>query len=389
MGNEDNHKKKNSFHFTPQEKEKYMKELSSIYYRCLMGRATEEEMKIAQKFSPALIETLRKEYLQEETMEPETEKEETEMKEMWKQVTAKLNIDYPLLPSIEEQRYTDAYYREAYEVEQKAQKRKRKIQVLYRYTAIAGMVALIIITGMLLNSKHEKPGTGHVQLAQTAVQTYLTTPSEQRKELLADGTQVDLNRGSSLELSTEFGKKSRDVKMEGQIFFDVTKDPSGKTFLINAPDISITVLGTAFEVVSYEEIPEKTVTVCRGCVEVRNAESGKLLATLTKGMKLVYDTQTREFEVKKVDAEMVTAWREGGLILHNASLPELELRIKQYFGKELVIEDNALRKDVRITSSFSYEEATVQNIMDRICALFGTQGRIEGNRVIISPVNNI
>lgn len=385
----DTNKKVNRFNYTPEQQERYMKALSAIYYRCLMGKATPQDLKIAEKFSPVLIERLRDQLPVKEAILSEAEEEEGEMKmrQMWERVATKLNMDQSLLPE-EEYRFTDVDYRRAYETESMFLRSKSLLRVVYRYTAIAAMIMLLVGLGYFFSSKNDANRTLEISRG-TMIAYESTTSAGLKKVHLPDGTQVELNRESSLKLSNTFGKKRREVEMKGQIFFDVSKDAS-KPFVINASGINVTVRGTSFEVVSYDEIPEREITVCTGRVEVRNSRNGQLLATLTKGMQLIFTPGTTGVsEINMVDADGVTAWRDGKLILHNASLSELRLRLRQYFGKSLVIEGGALKTDLRFSSSFNYEEATLNNVMMRLCALFNVRSRIDGNRIIVSPANNI
>lgn len=387
--NDGNKKETNHFQHTPEEQERYMRELSAIYYRCLMGKGSPQDMRIAEKFSPALIEKLKNRFStkEEEIAQPDHEvEEEMEMQQMWDRVTRKLDLSQSLLPA-EEHQFTEADYHKAYELEYKAHRSKSPIRVIYHYAAVAAMIAIVVGTGYFFNSKSSSHNA-EKNLANEII-AYGSTSSSQLKRInLPDGTQVELNRESSLSLSKTFGKSKREVSMNGQVFFDVSKDAS-KPFVIDASRINVTVRGTAFEVVSYDEIPEKAVTVCHGKVEVRNSQTGELLTTLTKGMQLIFNQENNKAEINTVDAESVTAWREGRLILHNASLPELRLRLRQYFGKKLVIENHALKEDLRFSSSFNYEEVTLDNVMMRLCALFKVKSRIDGNRIIVSPVSNI
>lgn len=388
--NKGNKKGINRFKHTPEEQERYMRELSAIYYRCLMGKGSPQDLRIAEKFSPALIEKLKNRFLTKEegVSQPEHEKEaeEAEMQQMWKRVTTKLNLSQSLLPA-EEHQFTEADYQEAYELESQGRKNRSPMRVIYHYATVAAMVAIVVGAGYFFNSKSSNHNV-EKNLVNAAI-AYGNPNSSQLKRInLPDGTQVELNRESSLKLSKDFGKSKREVSMSGQVFFDVSKDAS-KPFVIDASGINVTVRGTSFEVVSYDEIPERAVTVCHGKVEVRNSQTGELLTTLTKGMQLIFNSENNKAEINMVDAESVTAWREGRLILHNASLPELRLRLRQYFGKNLVIENNALKEDLRFSSSFNYEEVTLDNVMMRLCTLFGVKSRIDGNRIIVSPVNNI
>lgn len=265
---------------------------------------------------------------------------------------------------------------------QPAAKRRSLRPLICRCSGVAAMLLLIIGSAWLLADRNGNPQpTDACPAFACSAPVSGIVPHE-----LPDGSRAELNRESTLTAGSDFGQKRRSVKMQGQIFFDVAKNPR-KPFVVDAAGIDVTVRGTSFEIVAYDGIPERAVTVCTGSVEVRNPRDGKLLATLTPGRQLIFNPATGKSEIRKVDAAALTAWREGRLVLHNASLAELRLRLRQYFGKRLEIENNALPADVRITSSFSYDELTAANVMARLCALFRLRSRTEGNRIILSPDN--
>ena len=197
-------------------------------------------------------------------------------------------------------------------------------------------------------------------------------------DTLADGSLVALNRGTVLSVGRGFGGRERRVKLEGQAYFAVSRD-TARPFVIEAGGMAVRVLGTSFEVTAYGEVPEQTVAVRTGRVEVSDARTGKRLAVLTAGMRLAYNPETGSLAVGEADADEVAAWREGRLVFRDASVAEVKLRLRQYFGKLLVAEPGVLDEGLRMTSSFSYDEITAANVMDRFCALSGTRWRMEGS----------
>ena len=69
------------------------------------------------------------------------------------------------------------------------------------------------------------------------------------KLILADGTQVWLNSGSSLKYPVAFVKDSRQVDLNGEAYFEVTKD--SRPFIVRTFDMDIKVLGTSFNISAY------------------------------------------------------------------------------------------------------------------------------------------
>ena len=368
--------------FTQKEKKKYLKELSTIYYRSLVGKATEREMKIAEKFSPYLIKKLKMDFPLETL---DVDREEKEAQEMWNRIAGRLHLDCALPET--EAAYSEEDYRRAYEEELKKTEPKERKLAVHRPVWIGYAAAVALITVLLGGSLFFYQNDHKMMDGVAAeVKARYTATNSINSYTLEDGTVADMNRDSELKIAKSFGGDTRPVTMEGQVFFHVAKNPK-KPFIITTQGLNVTVRGTSFEVMSYEEIEDKQVTVSTGRVEVTNSQSGELLAVLTPGMQLIYNTRTGEHELKNVNAADVTAWRTGKLVLHNASVAELRLRLRQYFGKVLVIEQDALREDSRITSTFNYEDVTIDNVMNRICALFGAKYKIESNRVVLS-VNN-
>ncbi len=348
---------------TPEEKQRCLKDLSVIYYRCRAGKATEHEVKIAEKFSPYFIERLEEKYSEELEM-VETDAEKKEIGLMWERIAAGLHL-------------ADK------ETGKEEHGRKRTLFVGHHWrkwqNRAAAVILVLLLTGAALFFYTNAAGNGGRETSYVAEEGLNSC-------MLKDGTFVEMNRESKLYIAKAFDDSRREVSMDGQIFFHVAKNPK-KPFIITAQGFNVTVKGTSFEVMSYKEVEDKQVTVSTGRVEVSDVKDGKLLAVLTPGMQLIYNPRTKYYEVKKVNSEDITAWRKGKLVLNSASVAELRLRLRQSFGKLLVIEDNAMHEDARITSTFNYEDVTIDNVMNRICALFGAKYKIESNRIIISASN--
>jgi transmembrane sensor len=84
---------------------------------------------------------------------------------------------------------------------------------------------------------------------------------------LPDGSRVWLNMGSKLTYSNDFGTNQRKVSLVGEAFFDVVKD-SERPFVVTTPTISIRVLGTKFNVRSYNNDKTSEAALIRGKIEL-------------------------------------------------------------------------------------------------------------------------
>lgn len=112
-------------------------------------------------------------------------------------------------------------------------------------------------------------------------ETIITQNGSRTRSLLADGTTVWLNVGSKLYYENDFNGATREVRLEGEAFFDVVKQP-GRPFIVHTAGIDIRVLGTAFNVKSYPEDKNVETTLYRGLVQVFRQED-----TISSGIQLI------------------------------------------------------------------------------------------------------
>ena len=88
---------------------------------------------------------------------------------------------------------------------------------------------------------------------------------------MEDGTVITLNKNSRLSYSDKYGKDNRNVKLEGEAYFEVAKD-SGKPFQVEMNGASITVLGTHFNVKADAESDDITATLVEGSIRFEGAK---------------------------------------------------------------------------------------------------------------------
>lgn len=122
-------------------------------------------------------------------------------------------------------------------------------------------VAAVIIIGLL--------GLNLYKMVQPATvgENTVEVPKGQRASLmLSDGTKIWLNSQSKLIYPTQFSDKERNVRLEGEAFFDVAHKEH-LPFVVHSPLLAIKVLGTKFNVKAYFD-EKSVVTLAEGKVEV-------------------------------------------------------------------------------------------------------------------------
>lgn len=155
---------------------------------------------------------------------------------------------------------------------------------------------------------------------------------------LPDGSHIWLNSGSQLSYPPEFSENSREVYLTGEAFFDIIPDP-GKPFYVITRDVRIKVLGTRFNVFAYNNEQSTQSVLLEGKVTIgKNAFLAKT-QVMEPGERAVYNKESGEFKVDKVDVNYYTSWLYGYLIFENEPTPEVFKKLERYYNQTIVLEN--------------------------------------------------
>ncbi len=195
---------------------------------------------------------------------------------------------------------------------------------------------------------------------------------EKSQIILSDGTHVWINSGSRFRYPLCFGRDSRDVSLEGEAYFDVSKGE--KTFTVNTHDARIQVLGTAFNVKSYPEDKKTQTTVIRGLVRVMSKEKGAEPVLIgPEQMAIIKDEPQKALKsgdiqglsvVDKVNTNAITSWKDQLLIFADETFEDIAIKMERWYNIKVRIEDENLKKQ-RYTGKFVNNE-TVYQVLEAI-----------------------
>lgn len=158
---------------------------------------------------------------------------------------------------------------------------------------------------------------------------HVTQGTARETVTLADGTKVELNTGTAIDVDYESGLR-RVRLLRGEAFFDVVHNPRRK-FVVNAGSGDVTVLGTAFSVRRSSDGAE--VIVQRGKVRVR---SGSDVVDILPNQSVAY-ANGHEGPIANVDADTALAWSRGRLVFENKPLGEVIASIDRYYPGLLIL----------------------------------------------------
>lgn len=203
---------------------------------------------------------------------------------------------------------------------------------------------------------------------------------------LPDGTQVHLNSDSRLRFESTFGDSLREVYLEGEGYFVVSRNEQ-KPFLVHANGIRTRVLGTAFNVRSHREERGAVVAVTHGRVAVaessgKDGESSDLEAVvLQAGEWADYNIDLDLMLLGEGDLSEWTAWNEGVLLYHDKKLADVANELERWYGVTIEFGNEALGECV---IRGEHRDEVLENVLNAIGYAFDIDYRIEGRHVTLT-----
>ncbi len=173
--------------------------------------------------------------------------------------------------------------------------------------------------------------------------------------LLPDNSKIILQNKSTLIVSTHFNDKKREVKLNGQAFFEISENKA-KPFIITANELEIEVLGTSFNVNTDSFSTE--IYVKTGLVEVSNIKNNKTLLSQSKGAKLIKN----QFEVFDIKDENYNGWYTGVYSFENADLGTVVQNLNSYYGNKIKLLNSTNK--CRLTAKF--DRYTIDQVLEII-----------------------
>lgn len=158
--------------------------------------------------------------------------------------------------------------------------------------------------------------------------------------VLPDGTKVWLNSDSELKYPNIFNEDTRQVYLKGEAYFEV-KHAATHPFIVHAGECAIKVLGTSFNISSYEDTPAVITTLIHGKV---NYSAGINNGELTPGEQCVYDRSGKTVKVHKVDVNQSISWKNGLFVFDHTRMEDLAKQISRWYNVNVVFPDESARQ---------------------------------------------
>lgn len=225
---------------------------------------------------------------------------------------------------------------------------------------------------------------------------------------LPDGTHVTLNAGSVISYAKNYGTKTRDVHLEGEAFFDVVTNRK-KPFRVKTSSITITALGTSFNVKAYEGEETIQTTLVEGKIKIENENNKNDYLYLEPRQVAVFKKSDAKIRVKQnqnqtetINDELVEpdillkkssvvlriedpkpyiSWIDDQLVITGERLEELAKKLERMYDVRIEFESDVVKN---YSFKGTLEKETLQQVLNAIRLTAPIKYKVNNKKVIVS-----
>ncbi|WP_282637857.1 FecR family protein [Sphingobacterium thalpophilum] len=198
---------------------------------------------------------------------------------------------------------------------------------------------------------------------------------------LPDGSRVWLNASTTLKYPVIFDKSKREVEMQGEAYFEITKQmEKGKRvpFIIHSGAQSIEVLGTAFNVQNYGK--KIVTTLVEGKIRLNFKASQLEDQILTPNEQAVFESGTNRFSKDPIDPFYYTAWKDGNFAFHKTPLTEVMEIIGRWY--DVQIQFQSTFENFQFTGTIS-KYSDIKKLLQTIELVGGVHFELKGRKIYV------
>lgn len=245
--------------------------------------------------------------------------------------------------------------------------KEKRGKAVWKY-CIAAAAALLIFLGGAVTS----------ELVMNPQKTILMASSENVGSFtLPDGSKVWLNKNSWISYDRKFGRRQRKVALNGEGYFEVSRDESRPFMVKMQNNLEVKVLGTTFNTCSYPGAESSEVILRSGSVQVSDTRS-KELVILKPDQKYIW-TNGRT-EVSDVNATNCCRWFESRLVFDNVKLKDILENLSHKYQIKLNCDIGRLSEK---RMSMTIRDESIEDFLDVLTTLLPVQWKRTGNEINI------
>ena len=243
-----------------------------------------------------------------------------------------------------------------------------------RVAAILILPVILVSTFYYLSTK-----TLEVQFSEAIV------PKGQKSEIvLPDNTHIWLNSGTRLRYPVVFGKGNREVFLDGEAYFEVSKNKH-QPFIVNASEVRVKVLGTRFNVKAYADENEIETVLLEGKINlmVQSVSGKNKVFEMNPGEMINYSTRNNSIAKSGFETDEVVGWKNNRLVFRDDTFSNLAKKVERWYNVEIIY-DKTLFEDQRLTVEL-LEGESIERLFQIIESAINVDYRIDKQKIYINP----
>lgn len=253
--------------------------------------------------------------------------------------------------------------------------KRAKTLRMYRWMKYAAIVAVVMLLG----------GGAGFWFYQDHSDLLIAVANEGivKEVTLPDGTHVWLNNSATLKYPREFSKGERNVYLEGEAFFKVTKNRQ-KPFIVESEAMRVRVLGTTFNFKSDKQCRVAEATLIEGEIEVKGKrEEGQII--LAPGQRAELNKSTGRLTVKQVDAKLDAVWHDDLIPFEKADIFTITKALERFYDVKII-----LSPDIRLDKTYSgvlKKKSNIESVLKSLQNSIPIEYKIVGSNIFISSAS--
>jgi ferric-dicitrate binding protein FerR (iron transport regulator) len=284
-------------------------------------------------------------------------------------------------PGVDSTTLIETVFRQIKEYEEQHQPKAgfsiRRILKIYQKVA-AFLLIPIIGFGILYWANNRSQSNGSM--------TETIAPRGQKSQIvLSDGTKVWLNSDTKIKYPGNFSKDQRDVYLDGEAFFEVSKNPH-QPFVVHTSGVNVKVLGTKFNVKAYADERQIETSLFEGEINLlmNNSSSGSLVEKEVKpGQSFIYSKTDHQLVANKFPQDEINGWKKNQLIFKDDTFSNLVRKVERWYDVKVVY-DEKLFNDRRLTVEL-YEGERLDRLMNIISLALSVDYKYEKGKISLTP----
>lgn len=201
---------------------------------------------------------------------------------------------------------------------------------------------------------------------------------------LSDGTKVWINSAGVLKFPSVFANNKRVVQLSGEAQFEVKKDAK-RPFIVQTEGIDVRVLGTTFNVLAYMGDDEVTTTLVSGSVKLIEKKSNRDIL-LKPGQQAVYSKNMNKVNVRNVETDYYTIWKDGLYMFKSEKLSTVLKRIERTFDVKISLLESQY-SDYPISGKIE-RKMSVKETLGVMCKLLPLEVKEDGEEIKLIKKTN-